>query len=147
MCCPIPRARTCGKAFILDRNTFSHVAAVLPRKTDFALEMLCMHHIIPNRHAHPSGGFYSWLFAPDHGGSRTTKLCLGAYPACYGSVAMEDNKKSCPPGGVMVEWSHDGATMIATFIVVITLILIIIAQWGYSRANCKHIRANCNHFE
>jgi hypothetical protein len=66
---------------------------------------------------------------------------------CYGSVAMEDNKKSCPPGGVMVEWSHDGAIMIATFIVVITLILIIIAQWGYSRANCKHIRANCNHFE
>jgi hypothetical protein len=64
-----------------------------------------------------------------------------------GSVAMEDNKKSCPPGGVMVEWSHDGAIMIATFIVVITLILIIIAQWGYSRANCKHIRANCNHFE
>ena len=69
------------------------------------------------------------------------------YTTCYGSVAMEDNKKSCPPGGVMVEWSHDGAIMIATFIVVITLILIIIAQWGYSRANCKHIRANCNHFE
>ena len=41
--------------------------------------MLCMHQIIPNRYIHPSGGFYSWLFAPDRGGNRTTKLCLGTY--------------------------------------------------------------------
>ena len=34
---------------MLDRNTFSHLAVVLPRKTDFTLEMLCIHHIIPNR--------------------------------------------------------------------------------------------------
>ena len=35
--------------------------------------------MIPNRYVNPSSGFYSWLFAPDHGGNRTTKLCLGTY--------------------------------------------------------------------
>ena len=46
MCCPILVARTCGKAPIFDRNVFLHVAVVLPRKSDFTLKMLCMHHII-----------------------------------------------------------------------------------------------------
>ena len=35
--------------------------------------------MIPNRYVNPSSGFYSWLFAPEHGGNRTTKLCLGTY--------------------------------------------------------------------
>ena len=79
VCCTILGARTCGNPSILDRNIFLHVAAVLPRKTDFTLKMLCIHHMIPDRYIHPSGGFHSWLFAPDHGGNRTTKLCLGTY--------------------------------------------------------------------
>ena len=43
--------------------------------------MLCMamHYIISNQYIHPSGGFYNWLFAPDLGGNRTTKLRLGTY--------------------------------------------------------------------
>ena len=69
----------CGNPPALDHNIFPHVDVVLPRKTDFTLKMLCMHHIIPNQYIHPSGGSYSWLFAPDHGGNRTTKLCLGTY--------------------------------------------------------------------
>jgi hypothetical protein len=68
-----------SKSFSLNNYIFSHVADVLPKKIDFTLKMLCMHHIIPNRHIHLSGGFYSWLSAPDRGGNRTTKLCLGTY--------------------------------------------------------------------
>ena len=70
-----------SKSFSLDSYIFSHVAAGLPRKKDFTLKMIRMHHIIPNQYIHPSGGFYSWLFAPDRGlrGNRTTKLCLGTY--------------------------------------------------------------------
>ena len=68
---------------ILDRDIFSHVIVVLPRKSDFTLKMLCMHHghIFPNRYTHPSGDLHSWLlmFVPDHGDSRTTKLCLDTY--------------------------------------------------------------------
>ena len=45
MCCPIPGTRACGKASILDRNTFSHVIVVLPSKSDFTLKMLWMHHM------------------------------------------------------------------------------------------------------
>ena len=60
-------------------HIFSHIGAVLPRKTDFTLKMLCMHHIIPNRYIHPSGGFYSWVFAPDRGGNWTTKFCRCTY--------------------------------------------------------------------
>ena len=41
--------------------------------------MLCMHHVIPIRYVYPSGGFYSWLLAPDHRGNRTTKLCFDTY--------------------------------------------------------------------
>ena len=43
------------------------------------MKMLCIHHLIPNRYINPSGAFYSWLFDPDHGGNRTTKLCLDTY--------------------------------------------------------------------
>ena len=64
---------------VLRHNIFSHFVVALPRKSDFTLEMLCMHHIIPNRYIHPGSGFCSWLFDPDHGGNRTTKLCLDAY--------------------------------------------------------------------
>ena len=45
--------------------------------------MLCMHHIILNRYTRPSGGFYSWLFAPDHGGNRTTKIYLSSYSSPF----------------------------------------------------------------
>ena len=38
-----------------------------------------MHHMIPIRYVYPSGGFYGWRFAPDRGGNRSTKLCLGTY--------------------------------------------------------------------
>ena len=56
-----------------------------------------MHHIIPNRYIHPSGGFYSWLFAPDHGDNRTTKLCLGTYLT---PLVMTVWKKLHPDGGL-----------------------------------------------
>ena len=49
-CCTIPGTRTCGNPPALDPNIFSHVVVVLPRKRDFTLKMLCMHHIIPNRY-------------------------------------------------------------------------------------------------
>ena len=52
---------------------------MLPRKCDFTLKMLCMHHMIPNRYNYASGDFYSWLFDRDHAGNRTTKLCLVTY--------------------------------------------------------------------
>ena len=48
-----------------------------------------MHHMIPNSCIYPSGDFYSWPFAPDHRGNRTTKLCLGrylSYSTLYDSV-------------------------------------------------------------
>ena len=41
--------------------------------------MLCMHHMIPNRYNYPSGDSYSWMLDRDHGGNRTTKLCLAVY--------------------------------------------------------------------
>ena len=68
-----------SKSFSLSSYIFSHIVAVLPRRTDFTLKMLCMHHIIPSRYVHPSGDFYSWSFAPDRRGNPTTKLCLGTY--------------------------------------------------------------------
>ena len=61
--------------------------------------MLCMHHISPNRHVHPSGGSYSWLFAPDRGGNRPTKLCLErylSYSTCYDST--KKHQKVTPEG-------------------------------------------------
>ena len=79
VCCTIPPPHLDSKSFSLSSYIFSHFAAVLPRKTDFTLKMRCIHHMIPNRYINPSSGFYSWLFAPDHGGNRTTKLCLGTY--------------------------------------------------------------------
>ena len=51
----------------------------IPRKSDFTLKILCMHHMIPNPSNYPSGNFHSWLFDWDHGGNRTTKLCLATY--------------------------------------------------------------------
>ena len=45
-------------------NIFLHLAAVLPRKCDFTMKMLYMHHMIPIRYVYASGGFYSSPFAP-----------------------------------------------------------------------------------
>ena len=103
VCCTIPGTRTYKKASILDRNIFSHVDVVLPRKSDFTLKMPCMHHIIPNRYIHPSGGFYSWLFGPDHGGNRTTKLCLGTYLTPLVMTVCKTSKSYTRGGGLATE--------------------------------------------
>ena len=77
VCCTIPGMLCVGTR---PHSTPTYFHTLLPRKTYFTLKMLCMHHIIPNRYIYPSDGFYSWLFAPDRGGNRTTKLCLVTYP-------------------------------------------------------------------
>ena len=45
-----------------------------PEAQNVTLKMLCVHHIIQHQYTHASGGFYSWLFVPDHGGNRNTEL-------------------------------------------------------------------------
>ena len=68
-----------SKSFTLGSYICPHVVVVLPKKSDFTMKMLCMHHIIPSQYIHSSGGFYSRLISPDHGGNRTTRFCLGTF--------------------------------------------------------------------
>ena len=49
------------KSASLNNYIFAHVAAVLPRKTDFTLKMLCMYHIIPNQHIHVSPFIFVYI--------------------------------------------------------------------------------------
>lgn len=43
------------------------------------MKMLCTHHIIQYQYIHASDDFYSWLFALEHAGNRSTKRYLGTY--------------------------------------------------------------------
>ena len=50
-------------------NIFSHFVVVLPRKSDFTLEMLCMHHIILSRTVAPRLFFWGFFLPMAESGS------------------------------------------------------------------------------
>ena len=71
--------------------------------------MLCMHHIIPNRYTHPSGSFYRWLFAPDHGGNRTTKVYLSSYTSPFSLAVYKTQNPNYFPQCILLKntiWSY-----------------------------------------
>ena len=86
---------------------------MLPRKSDFTLKMLWMHHIFPNRYIHPSGGLYSWLFLLNRSRRQPNHQTLPrylSYSTLYDNV--KNTKKWYPPRGLPTIWSRIPIEMI-----------------------------------